>query len=145
MIDKNDNKKIQRGWVNKRAFSLIELMVAVSVLAIGVILIARSFLSASNALSNGNNRILALNFLDGKMSAIEEEALKGGDSLMDEEASAMIGPKTFIFKAWSDKFNIDGDSDKDNIKKVTLSAEWKEGNITYDEIIGTYIELAEKE
>lgn len=131
--------------MNKKAFSLIELMVAVSVLAIGIILIARSFLSASNALSNGDNRILAVNFLEGKMSAIEEEALKGSDLLMDAEESAMIGPKTFMFKASSDKFKISGDSDKDNIKRVMLSAEWKEGNITYDEIIGTYIEITEKE
>ncbi len=131
--------------MNKKAFSLIELMVAVSVLAIGIILIARSFLSASNALSNGNDRILAVNFLEGKMSAIEEEALKGRDILMDEQESALIGPKTFTFKAWSDKFKIGGDSDKDNIKRVMLSAEWKEGNITYDEIIGTYIDITEKE
>lgn len=132
--------------MTRKSFSLIELMVAVSVLSIGIVMIARSFLSASNALTNGENRILALNFLEGKMGEIEEEAIKGSDKAMNAQADVLIGPRTFTYRADSDKVNIsEKEKEKYYLDRVILVAGWNEGSKSYDEILGTYFNPKKKE
>lgn len=130
--------------MRRRAFSLIELMVAVSILAIGIVAIARSFLSASNALSNGDNRILALNLLEGKMAEIEEEALKDSDNLTPTQQDIVISSKTFNYRADLDKIKA-GEGEEGSLNKVSLNAGWKEGSMPYDEILATYINIEKKE
>ncbi|MDP3791111.1 MAG: type II secretion system protein [Candidatus Omnitrophota bacterium] len=130
--------------MKNRAFSLIELMVAVSVLAIGIIMIARSFLSASSAINNGEHRILALNLLGEKMSGIEEQALKGIDKLDDINENITINFKAFTVRSDISLIKIDEDS-KENINSIVLSAQWLEGTKSYDEVVATYIDFGRKE
>ena len=131
--------------MKKRAFSLIELMVAVSVLAIGIVLIGRSFLSASSALTNGQNRITALNFLESKMGDIEEQALKGYDKDLSAQESVVIDSKTFIYKTNYDKVPFGTGEGNQTINKVTVTAAWSEGSKGYDEIFSTYFNTEKKE
>lgn len=130
--------------MKRKAFSMIELMVAVSVLAIGIVLIARSFLSASNALTNAESRIVSLGFLEGKMGEAEEEALKGNDKLGDIQDAVVIDYRTFIYRTYMDKIKT-GEKEKEYINKIMLTASWKEGSKTYDEILATYIDVTKEE
>lgn len=130
--------------MRNRAFSLIELMVAVSILAIGLVLIGRSFLSASNAISNADNRLTALDFLENKVSAVEEDELKGAGRLEDIESTSVIRYRTFTYSLHAAKVNIGEGDTKQSIDSVLLRAGWKEGARYYDEVIGTYISLKEQ-
>jgi len=58
----------------RRALTLIELVITVSILSLGIIMILRSFLSANSVLAFSNNRIAASQFLESKLAEIEEKA-----------------------------------------------------------------------
>ncbi|MDD5596229.1 MAG: prepilin-type N-terminal cleavage/methylation domain-containing protein, partial [Candidatus Omnitrophica bacterium] len=57
-----------------RGFSLVELMVAVSILSIGIVMVIRSFLGSAKVINISQNRIAAANFLEKKMAELEEKA-----------------------------------------------------------------------
>ena len=50
--------------VQRRGFTLVELMVTVSILAVGIVMVLRSFLSISSTLDSGSNRIIAMQLLE---------------------------------------------------------------------------------
>lgn len=122
----------------KKAFSLIELMVAISVLAIGIVLIARSFLFAAAALDTGENRIIAVDFLERKMGDIEEQALIDVEKIKDFQKDVAINGRKARFAISSEK--IEADEIGDAMNKITLTASWMEGRRSYDEILVTYFE-----
>ena len=126
------------------AFSMIELMVAISVLSIGIILIARSFLSASSALSSCESRIVALSFLEGKMAEVEEMTLNGEENLAGPNASVLINGRNAEFKSDLQVMKIGKDEDGLFINKVMLNVSWREANRSYDEDLGTYVEIKKK-
>jgi len=59
---------------NVPGFTLVELMVAVCILSIGLVGIARSLLSAVSALDYSNNLMQRMSFLDNAMCELEEKA-----------------------------------------------------------------------
>ena len=58
--------------------TLVELMVATSILAVGMVLVARAFLTASAALASAEHRIQAVQFLEAKMTQLQQQARAGG-------------------------------------------------------------------
>lgn len=56
--------------------TLVELMIAVSILAIGIVAVLRSFITCATAFSAANYSILALSNLSSQMSALEVRALE---------------------------------------------------------------------
>ncbi len=123
---------------------MIELMVAVSVLSIGVILIARSFLSASSALSSCESRIVALSFLEGKMAEVEEKAEIGEENLTGPNESVLINGRKADFSSGSQGIRVGSGADGLFINKVMLNVGWREANRPYDEDLGTYVEIRKK-
>ena len=76
----------------RQGFSLIELMVAVSVLAIGIVSVARARLTIVSALDTTSTQIRALQILDEGMGAlIEEEKAFGGIEPKEEHESVRVG------------------------------------------------------
>ena len=81
----------------RKALTLIELVITVSILSLGIIMILRSFLSANTALVFSRNQIAASQFLETKLAEAEEKAddpasLKeesnSGEVLLDGRVSA---------------------------------------------------------
>jgi len=66
----------------RAGFTLVELMVAVCILAIGLVGIARSLLNAVSALDYCNNMVNKMSFLDNAMCELEKitEAKEGFES-----------------------------------------------------------------
>ena len=124
---------------------MIELMVAVSVLSIGVILIARSFLSASSALSSCESRIVALSFLESKMADVEKRARDDEEDLTGPDESVLINGKKADFNSSSQEMKMGKNEDGLSVNKVMLSVGWREANRPYDEDLGTYVEIKKKE
>jgi prepilin-type N-terminal cleavage/methylation domain-containing protein len=70
---------VNRGlWFSKRGLTLVELMVATSILSIGMVLIVRALLAASVALDSVENRIEAFQFLETQMADLQQRAHEEG-------------------------------------------------------------------
>ncbi|MBU1122116.1 MAG: prepilin-type N-terminal cleavage/methylation domain-containing protein [Candidatus Omnitrophota bacterium] len=86
--------------MNKRkGFTLVELIIASSILAIGIVFISRSFLTMVGALDTSYNRIKAIQFLDDKMSQLRLEVLeKKYIEQYQEQEQIQIGNREAKFK-----------------------------------------------
>ncbi len=120
----------------KRSFTLVELMVAVSILSIGMIFVLRSFLTTSGALGISESRLNAIQFLEEKMNEYEEKAASESD--IEEgtgQAEVRLGSRD---AAYSSQVNSpQGEDIKEKFWEVRLALSWKEGVRDEDEIIGT--------
>jgi hypothetical protein len=124
---------------------MIELMVAVSVLSVGVILIARSFLSSSGALSSCEGRIVALSFLESRMAGVEEKVLDGEKSFSAQSEPVLINGRNAKFDSRSQEIKIGEEKDKLYLNNVMMTVSWLEANKPYDEILGAYFETKKSE
>jgi prepilin-type N-terminal cleavage/methylation domain-containing protein len=70
---------VHRGfWFSTRGLTLVEVMVATSILSIGMVLIVRALLTASVALDSVENRMEAFQFLETQMADLRQQAEQDG-------------------------------------------------------------------
>ena len=74
MINQCNHKLIS--GISDKGFTLIEVMLAVSILAIGIIGVLRAYATSVDALEVGQENIDAVCLLKEKMSEVEQDALK---------------------------------------------------------------------
>ena len=76
----------------KKGFTLIELMVSVSILSIGIVFILRSFLNMVSALDVSDAQIKAIQLLASQACVLEEQIKQeGGLAPGQEEKAVKIG------------------------------------------------------
>lgn len=120
-----------------RAFTLVEMMVALCVLAIGITLISRSFISAVSVMDTMRNRISAVYFLNSKMNGLEEEALeKKGIKEGESREETILGGRNAVFRS---EIAALEEEDFEDINQVKLTLSWQEGGIAKDETLVTYL------
>ncbi len=119
------------GGRQARAVSLVELMVAVCILAVGIVGVLRSFLSASGVLDHLNNRVAALLVLDGKIGALEESGL--GEGAAPEATDVAVGARKGVFRQDAAAFRRGEAETPFNL--VSMSVTWNEGAVVRDESI----------
>jgi hypothetical protein len=114
------------------------MMVAVSILGIGVVLISRSFLTSVSVLESLQNRVAAAYFLCSRMGELEEKSLQS-DGLKTEEAQEEVefGSRKADFK--KEITAIDVDVMADNLNRVKLGLYWTESGRAKDEALVTYM------
>jgi len=138
------------------AFTLVELMVTVSILAVGIVMVLRSFLSISAALDSGNNRIMAMQLLEDKMNILEQKAKEDTGVLLEtKEEEARAGNRDAVLKLEVTHLNTpefeaeeteeEKKKDKEKINEVKLTLFWKEAGIDKDAILATYLKNKEVE
>jgi type II secretion system protein I len=127
----------ETGWrVFLVGFTLVELLVTVSILTIGVISVLRSFLSVSGAFSRSNNLFNAAWYLEKKISDIEEEAIKEeGLEAGREEGEFNIEGRRF---SWL--MDIEELEEEQNLTRLFLEVAWREGNQERNISLITYLE-----
>lgn len=119
-----------------KAFTLVELMVAVSIFSIGIVLVLRSFLSAASALNGSTTRIAAVQMLESKMN--ELELLAAGNESIEQ---GITGSETTIQNRPAylrSEILLLNDPDLDNILGVNLSLSWHENNVPKEEKLSAY-------
>ena len=148
----------------KSGFTLIELMIAVSILTIGIVAVLRSFLSSQNFLDVAQNKVLAIRILDEKMDQIEESrrveaALpKEEDAEQEGQATAqteeteeiIIGNRKALLKQETSFLEQDVQENNEEtgqalqavsrIEEVKLTISWREGEKQKDEVLAAYFE-----
>jgi len=127
----------------RSGFSLVELMIAVSILSIGIVAVLTSFLNSASLLDSLQSRIMSVNFLEARISdlrekAVEEEGVEP-DSSQEEIA---LGNRSATFKLEIQPLDVE--ELKDCINEVKLSLSWQEGNKNKDESLVTYLPMAIK-
>lgn len=122
----------------KKGLSLVELMVAVSILCVGIVLVIRSFLTAMAALEHSQNKISAIHFLEKKMAELEQKAIEeGGIESGSERDRTQINSRPAEWNFQIAPITIDEATDE--VNEVMLTVSWKEGNINKDAVLATYL------
>lgn len=127
----------------RAGFTLIELMVAVCILAIGLVGIARSLLSAVSALDYCNNLVNKMSFLDNAMCELEKiTEAKGGFESADQDIAALLQEK-------NDQAGEDGlgrlywtaqaQGANDEITEFEFKLAWQEGENERSEALICYL------
>ncbi|MDD4908787.1 MAG: type II secretion system protein [Candidatus Omnitrophica bacterium] len=121
-----------------RGFTLVELMVAVAVFAVGSVFVLRSFLSSASALASLEDRVSALQIAQSQMDALEEQALQGKltVSAMTREQAAVnnrsavkeVKVQDFYEETWQKK-----------LLKADVSVKWQEADREKDVRVSCYI------
>lgn len=128
---------------NPAGFTLVELMVAVSILSLGIVLVSRSFLSAASALNSAQSKIEAVQFLEGKISLLEEKAKqeKGLSAEEGKEEETVINNRVSVYN--SEIIPLEAEGLEENINEARLKLTWKENNINKNETMGSYFKNKE--
>lgn len=133
--------------MKKKGFTLVELMLAVSILSVGIVLVARSFLSVAAALDSSRNRIQALQLLETKMTELETKVREGQGALPEsKQEEAKINNRDAVLKLEIVPLEVEGlkpreeklEEDKEVLNEVVLSVFWQEANRDKDAILSTY-------
>ncbi|MFZ2385128.1 MAG: prepilin-type N-terminal cleavage/methylation domain-containing protein [Candidatus Omnitrophota bacterium] len=122
-----------------RAFTLVELMVTVSILACGIALVVRSFAAIAAALDNCDNRVAAVQFLENKMGEAElQEREEGGISESEEQSSVQLGNRAAQCARRAVLVEYPEQDEEDAFIEDTLTVSWKEGNKEKNAVLAAY-------
>lgn len=116
----------------KKGFTLVELIMAVSILSVGIVLVLRSFLSIVTALDSSQNLIKALQFLEAKMSEVR---LVKGDTLQKTQGEINIGSRK---ASWNLELSpLESEDSEKSLEEIKLKVFWLEGNKHRDALLVT--------
>ena len=131
MINQCNHKLIS--GISDKGFTLIEVLLAVSILAIGIIGVLRAYATSVNALEVGQENIDAVCLLKEKMSEIEQDALKQKGVLPETSTGEFEG--NFADYKW--ELDIKP-STVDSLNEVKLTVFHKENTRKFT--LWTYVE-----
>lgn len=81
-------------FFSSRGFTLVELMLSASILATGMVLVARGLLTASSTLQTVENRITAYMFLEERLMELQQQAMEeGGLGITHDAGSTEFGAR----------------------------------------------------
>ena len=132
--------------------TLVELIVAVSILSIGVVLVARGFLTASAGLSSARNRITAVQFLESQMAHLQQQAIEEG-GLHPTHDSGITDlnqrPATWDLEVIPVEPEVPAEEEAEKprqpveLAEVRLRLAWQEGRRDQDVTLVTYLDYRE--
>ena len=127
--------------MDNKGFTLVEMMIAVTILAVGIVLVLRSLLNAVSTLDYIQDRVTAIAFLENKMNILEETTLKeDGVKAGTVEEEALVGNRKATFISQIETVEMEKlKEDQPKIDKVTLKISWREGGGYKDATLSTYL------
>lgn len=120
---------------SKKAFLLIEMIVAVSILSIGMVLVLRSFLTAASAAGYMSNRVEAARILEDKAAKLEELAFNGGLGNKQVSEDIFINFRRATYSQRVDTSPIE--ASQDILADIILNLAWQEGPRSCEEVLAT--------
>lgn len=131
-------------------FTLVELMVSVSILSIGIVGVLRSFISMSSVLEISANRLEAARILEVRMDGIEEELVKDSEwEVQPEEEELILGNRAAEYTLEVSDFDLRPEEEEPEkepiiITEAKMNLAWKEGQISKDAWFATYFQKKTK-
>jgi len=134
---KAENRKPNTG----RAFTFVELMITVVILAVGLVLIIQGFITAASALNTTQNHSLAMQFLESKMQEIESAArINKGIKRQGAEGEFSSGGRIFTWNLQAISVEKSEGLDLgEDLNEVGLKVTWQERNQPKDLSLVTYL------
>lgn len=121
----------------RRGFTLVELMLAVSILSIGIVSILRSFLSAASAFDSASNSIKALQELQAGMADWEEKAIQeGGVTPGRTEDKLRLDSRDAFRKTEIVSLEME---ELENLTEIKITLSWHENNKENNRSLATYL------
>ncbi|MDD5348092.1 MAG: prepilin-type N-terminal cleavage/methylation domain-containing protein [Candidatus Omnitrophica bacterium] len=109
----------------RRAFTLIEVMVAVAVLSFGIVMIYQAYFTVANAYSYCSRYLAIAPSVEEKIWEAQDSIRRTGD-LVDQplEGQWQVGAKNYVWLLSYLPLESDPES---GLFKITLEVNWKEG------------------
>lgn len=138
-----DRKAQEMMWSigSNKAFTFVELMVTVVILAVGLTLIIQGFITAAGALNTTQNHRIALQFLENKMQEIEAAA-RIDKGVKRENSQGEFSSETRNFTWNLEVVGVEEAEDLDlseDLNELTLKVAWTERNSPRDLSLITYM------
>jgi len=123
------------------------MIVAVSVLSIGMVLVLRSLLTASSAAGYMSDRVEAVRVLEDKAAKLEELAYRGGLEEKQASEDVFINYRRAIYNEQVRPQEAAASPDGINrvVTDITLSLSWQEGQRACREILATRVVNTKRE
>ena len=109
---------------NRKAFSLIEQMVAVAILSSGIVLIYGALLTSLNVFKYSSNRLNVSSWMNEKIWETQNELICSGALIMGEHTGSFVS-KTKNFD-WKMSVNLIGRAQESYLCRLALTVFWKE-------------------
>ena len=135
--------------------TLIELMVSAVILSIGMVLVARGFMTASSALQTVDNRMEAFKFLDAKLTQLQQQAREeGGLAPERETGTTQLNHRAAAWLVEIESMDLEGaggipqeevkggpasTGSEVAIAQVRLSVSWQETRRNQEAVVVTYV------
>lgn len=132
----------------KKAFTLVEMLLAVCILSIGIVMVLRSFLTAYDALDSMRTRLRAIEFLQEEMAKLETQVkTDGGVSAgIAGEEEVSLGKRKAVYKREiAPEEESEEAAVKPSYQQVTLSLDWSEAGRMKESALAVYMVVIEKE
>lgn len=128
-------------------FTLVELLVAVSILASGIALVVRSFSLIASVLDNCDNRVAAVRFMAAKIAETELlEKEEGGVGEAEERDTLQLGGREAVCISRAAAADEQPEDDADiSLLEDTITVSWKEGNKKKDAVLAAYFKQKKNE
>lgn len=113
-----------------KGFSFIELMIALVILCTGLVIIIQGFILAASALNRAQNMVIAGNFIDTKLQALEISAEEESGAKKDNtEGSFSSLGRAFNWNLDISSLEGAGDTDLSEVLNTAkLEVVWQEQN-----------------
>ena len=109
---------------NKKAFSLIEQMIAVAILSSGIVLIYGAFFTSLSAFNYSSNRLNVSSWMNEKIWETQNELICSGELIMGEYTGSFVSKnKNFD---WRMSVNLIGQARESYLYRLALTVFWKE-------------------
>ena len=106
---------------NLKAITLIEVVLAVTILLLGLVLVGRSFITSLRAIKMSHNFLVAHLLLEEKIWQKQEEQARPEGFILDDEEEKFAPP----FEAFSYKINFTEQEGAGGLFKSTFEVYWQ--------------------
>jgi len=151
---------LSKNKFKKKSFTLIELVVAMSILAIGITGILRSFLKIVSAANYSSSSIKSMYLLETEMSKLEEQVIMTGDVVINKlQETVLVGvrfadlkkslcllsvepPKQNIDALLDNQQEKEAEKKEYQVQETAFSLSWKQRAAARDIVLCTYFPVS---
>jgi prepilin-type N-terminal cleavage/methylation domain-containing protein len=129
-----DRKALMMLRTGNRGFTLVETLVAVSVLSLGLVMLYEAFFTCLNAFSYSQRRLDVQQWIDEKFWELEDELIRQGTLMMDERAGRFTKNNNHFF--WQMSIDLIDSTPEANLYRLGLDVYWRQAqkNIRFSQV-----------